>query len=182
MALGTERDTATNAQYDIDVQQQPKARLRSRPTRSSSLSRSSTNGTRKRSPSPIITFHPAPLSAENTKGVKNITRKVIKRLEGLGHLEVVNLDLAVSEEEEEPEELGRHRAVEGGEDSEVEKLLYALGKEAVKTSQSKRINGTKGQKTTKLTPNLEIPRKVLHSSIGLLSSSILIYMTTDFFD
>lgn len=148
MALGTERDTATNAQYDIDVQQQPKARLRSRPTRSPSLNRSSTNGTRKRSPS--ITFHPAPLSAENTKGVKNITRKVIKRLEGLGHLEVVNLKLAVSEEEDEPEELGRHRAVEGGEDNEVEKLLYALA------------------------PNLEIPRKVLHSSIGLLSSSILI--------
>ena len=110
--------------------------------------------------------HPASLSSANTKGVKNITRKVIKRLEGLGHLEMV--DLTVSEEEEEPEKLSRNGAAE---DSEVERLLYALGKEAVKGSQA---NGMAKQESTKVKPNLEIPRKVLHASIGLFSSSILV--------
>jgi diacylglycerol kinase (CTP) len=104
--------------------------------------------------------HPASLSSANTKGVKNITRKVIKRLEGLGHLEMV--DLTVSEEEEEPEKLSGNGA---GEDSEVERLLYAFGKEA---------NGIAKQESTKVKPNLEIPRKVLHASIGLFSSSILV--------
>jgi diacylglycerol kinase (CTP) len=153
---------------------------RSRLTRSPSLSRSSTNSSSKRSLSPVITFHPAPLSPGNTKGVKNITRKVIKRLEGLGHLEMVDLDLAVSEEDEEPEEWGRNRAVEGGEcgeDSEVEEVLYALGKEAVKSSQSKdtRIaNGTTEQVSPKSKPDLEIPRKLLHASIGPFSSLVWI--------
>ena len=178
MTLDTDRQTATNA-HDINVQQQqPKPRHRSRPTRSPSLSRSSTNGSTKRSSSPIITFHPAPLSAENTKGVKNITRKVIRRLEGLGHLEMVDLNLSVSEEEEEPEKLRRNGTAEGGEDSEVDKLLYALGKEAVKTSQSKKTNGMTEQKPT---PNLEIPRKVFHASIGLFSFFGLNYISPDFF-
>lgn len=169
MALGADRDTATNA-HDIDVQPQ-KPRFCSRPTRSPSLTRSSTNSSIKRSPSPIITFHPAPLS-ENTKGVKNITRKVIKRLEGLGHLEMVDLDLVVSEDEEEPETWDKNGAVEGGEDSEVEKLLYALGKEAVKNSHLKKTKGVVEQKSPKPKPNLEIPRKVLHASIGRVPSSI----------
>ena len=175
MALDTDHETATNT-HDINVQQleQRKPRHRSRPARSSSLSRSSTNSVSKRSLSPIITFHPAPLSSENTKGVKNITRKVIKRLEGLGHLEMVDLDL---EEDEEPEEWGRKVAVEGGEESEVEKVLYALGREALKSSQSKETrigNGTTKPKSPKQKKtDLEIPRKVFHSSIGPCSASIL---------
>ena len=177
MALGTDRETATNA-HDINVQQleQRKPWHRSRPTRSPSLSRSSTNSNSQRSHSPVITFHPAPLSPDNTKGVKNITRKVIKRLEGLGHLEMVDFDFAVSEEDEEPEEWGRNGAVEGGEDSEVE-VLYALGRQAVKSSQPKETrigNGTTEHKFSKLKPDLEIPRKLLHASIGPCSSSILI--------
>ena len=181
MALGTNRDTATNA-HDINLQQleQRKPRHRSRrPTRSPSLSRSSTNGSSKRSLSPVISFHPAPLSPDNTKGVKNITRKVIKRLEGLGHLEMVDLDLAVYEEDEEPEEWSRKRALEGGEDSEVE-VLHALGREAVKSSQSKKTrigNGTIEHKSPKSKSDLEIPRKVLHASIGLFSSSFFFGFT-----
>ena len=172
MSLDTDRESATNA-HDINVQQQQeqrKPRHRSRPTRSPSLSRSSTTNS-KRSLSPVITFHPAPLSSDNTKGVKNITRKVIKRLEGLGHLEMVDLNLTVSEEDEEPEKWSRNGVVEGGgEESEVEKVLYALGREAVKSSQSKETriaNGTTAHKSPKKSkPDLEIPRKMLHSSIG----------------
>ena len=89
---------------------------------------------------------------------------------------MVDFDMTVSEEDEEPEEWGRNGAVEGGEDSEVE-VLYALGKEAVKSSQSKgaRIgSGATEHKTLKSKPDLEIPRKLLHASIGPLSSSVLI--------
>ena len=184
MALGTDRETATNAQ-DINVQQleQRKPRHRSRPTRSPSLGRSSAISSGRRSSSPVITFHPAPLSPDNTKGVKNITRKVIKRLEGLGHLEMVDLYLPVSEEDEEPEEWDRNGAVKGGEDTEVEEVLYALGREAVKGPQSKEIcigNGTTEHKSPKSKPDLEIPRKMLHASIGPFSSSILITYLTDF--
>jgi diacylglycerol kinase (CTP) len=180
MALGTDRETATNA-HDINGQQR-KPRRRSRLTRSPSLSRSSTNGHSQRSPSSVITFHPTPLSPDNTKGVKNITRKVIKRLEGLGHLEMVDFDLAVSEEDEDPVEWGRNGAVEG-EESEVEEVLYALGREAVKSSQPKETrigNGTTEHKSPKLKPDLEIPRKMLHASIGPFSSLMLITYSTDF--
>ncbi|KAF8800119.1 hypothetical protein BYT27DRAFT_7056244, partial [Phlegmacium glaucopus] len=144
---------------------------RSRPTRSPSLGHSTTRISRNRSLSPIISFHPAPLSAENTKGVKNITRKVIKRLEGLGHLETVDIDLAVSEDEEEPEKWSSKVAVEV-EEREVEKVLYALGREAVKRDQSNTTrvgNGITQKKATKLKANLEIPRKILHGSIGFFT-------------
>jgi len=70
-------------------------------------------------------FHATPLSAENPKGVKNTTRKVIKRPEGLGHLEVVDMDMSLPEEDEQLDE--------DGEDREVDKVLYALGKEAIPT-------------------------------------------------
>lgn len=170
MALDIDLETATTA-HDSNVQQpeQLKSKHRSRPTRSPSLSRSSTNSSRKRSLSPVISFHPAPLSPDNTKGVKNITRKVIKRLEGLGHLEMVDLNMTVSEEDEEPDECRRNGVVEGGEESEVEKVSYALGREAVKSSQSKEThisNGNSERKSPKPKLDLEIPRKVLHSSIG----------------
>jgi len=173
MALDTDRETATTA-HDTNVHQpeQRKPRHRSRPTHSPSLSRSSTNSSRKRSISPVISFHPAPLSPDNTKGVKNITRKVIKRLEGLGHLEMVDLNMTVSEEDEELEECRTNGAVEGGEEGEVENVLYALGREAVKSSQSKETriaNGKLEHKSPKPKPDLEIPRKVLHSSIGFFT-------------
>ena len=85
------------------------------------------------------------------------------------------MDLAVSEEDEEPEEWGKNGAVAGAEDSEVE-VLNALGREAVKSSQSKvtRIgNGTTEHKSPKSKPDLEIPRKLLHASIGPFSFSVL---------
>jgi len=105
---------------------------RRRSAHSPSLTRSQTSSraspilattTSKRSPSPIISFHPTPLFAKNPKGVKNITRKVIKRLEGFGRLKMVDMDMSLSEVGEQLEE--------GGEDREVKKVLYALGKEAI---------------------------------------------------
>ena len=183
MALGTDRETADTNVQQLE-QRKPKHHHRSRPTRSPSLSRRSSatnNSNSQRSISPVITFHPTPLSPDNTKGVKNITRKVIKRLEELGHLEMV--DLAVSEEDEEPEEWSRNAAVEGGEDSEAE-VLYALGKEAVKSSKLKETRVTKGTTdhipSPKPKPDLEIPRKLLHASIGpfcSFSSSVRNYIS-----
>jgi diacylglycerol kinase (CTP) len=62
--------------------------------------------------------------------------------------------------------------VQGGKDSEVEKVLYAVGREALKSSQSKETrigNGTTEHKSPKLKPDFEIPRKLLHSSIGFFT-------------
>lgn len=168
MSLTSPERDATHDSHDQIHQQ----RRRPRPTRSPSLNRSQTTSRAsslsattpgsKRSPSPIVSFHPAPLSAETPKGVKNITRKVIKRLEGLGHLEMVDLDLSLPEEDE----------VEGvGEEQEVERALYAMGREAVKraaaSKQAMQSNGNGHvDKVQKPKPDFEIPRKVLHSSIG----------------
>ena len=177
MALGTEREIATNAR-DMGVQQPQQPRHRSRPPRSPSLTHSPSNAVRggvKRSPSPIISFHPAPLSTENTKGVKNITRKVIKRLEGLGHLDMVN-DLDACDEEEEPGAWLSNGVVKDAmdvEEREVEKVLYALGRESV-LKETRTGNGITEKHSPKPKPNLEIPRKVLHSSIGLIASFILL--------
>ncbi|KAF8148399.1 hypothetical protein B0H34DRAFT_802939 [Crassisporium funariophilum] len=181
-------DTATNA-HDLSSSSssstsQPRRRG-SRPPRSPSSTRSSASTapprsststtTTKRSPSPIITFHPAPLSAENAKGVKNITRKVIKRLEGLGHLEMVDL-VDLGEEEESGGSSGDGVRSGGEEEQEVEKVLYAMGREAVKKAQVTNGNGNGNghghahvEKVKKATPDLEIPRKVLHGSIGFFT-------------
>jgi hypothetical protein len=80
------------------------------------------------------------------------------------------VDLAVSKEDEEPEGWrGGNGAVVVREDSEAE-VLHALGKEAVKSSQSKETRVGKGTTKHKLSPkpirDLEIPRKLLYASIG----------------
>ena len=150
-----------------------------RGARSPSLTRSQTNSraspilattTSKRSLSPIITFHPIPLSAGSPKGVTNITRNVIKRLEGIGHLEMVDMDMSLLEEDEQLDE--------DREDREVEKALYALGKEAITNGQANSTMNGNGhadlQPTKKPKPDLEIPRKVLHASIGSLSVLIIV--------
>lgn len=57
---------------------------------------------------------------------------------------------------------------EDGEGREVEKALYAFGKEAI-TNGWATMNGNghaDSQPTNKPKPDLEIPRKVLHASIG----------------
>lgn len=150
-----ERDTTTNA-HDTP---------RRRSARSPSLTRSRASpiAASKRSPSPIVTFHPTPLSTEHPKGVKNITRKVIKRLEGLGHLEMVEM------EEDEQSLSGQDEQVE------VEKVLYELGKEALKAAPANGHANGHSEVASKAKPDLEIPRKVLHSSIGMSSTSLSIF-------
>ncbi|EDR10466.1 uncharacterized protein LACBIDRAFT_316889 [Laccaria bicolor S238N-H82] len=162
-------DTATDIAHDTfptPTAAAPRRRRRSRAARSPSLTSS------KRSPSPIVSFSP---SAENAKGVKNITRKVIKTLEGLGHLDVV--DMVTYEEGDEEE-----RRV----DREVEEVLYELEREEIRSAGAKpetngyshhlttvngngngALNGGSVDKTKKV--DLEIPRKVLHASIGFFT-------------
>ena|SRR6266545_954922 len=130
----------------------------SRPPRSPSITRSTGS---KRSPSPIISA----LSAENPKGVKNITRKVIKRLEGLGHLDMVDSDLSLPEEDEFD---GRN------DEKEVEQVLYVVGQQVKRTPPKKTysVNGHgvhHGPKAKKSKTDFEIPRKLLHSSIGKIA-------------
>jgi diacylglycerol kinase (CTP) len=106
----------------------------------------------KRSPSPII-------SSENPKGVKNITRKVIKRLEGLGHLEMVDADFSVPEEDELDSPC------------KDEDVFSTTGLEAVKRPSSDKHynNGSAIVHTAVSRIDFEIPRKLLHSSIGFLT-------------
>lgn len=81
---------------------------------------------------------------------------------------MVEMDMSVAEEEEE--------TLAPSEEQEIETVLYALGKEAVKNAEavSELRNGHSNgnghiKKEKKEKPDLEIPRKVLHSSIGRLS-------------
>lgn len=98
------------------------------------------------SPSPILSS----LSSENPKGVKSITRKVIKRLEGLGHLETMDTDFSVPEEDEFDSRCEEH---------EVEKVFTA-------SSGMGQMDGNGVGKTNASKTDFEIPRKMLHSSIG----------------
>lgn len=103
----------------------------------------------KRSPSPIIS-----LSSENPKGVKNITRKVIKRLEGLGHLEMIDTDSSFPEEDEMDLRTENIMAFEPVKQASPDKQ-HINGNGAV------HVDKAKHSKT-----EFEIPRKLLHSSIG----------------
>ena len=87
------------------------------------------------------------------------------------------MDMSLPEEDEQLDE--------GGEDSEVEKVLYALGKEAITNGRaSPTMNGNghgDSQPTKKPKPDLEIPRKVLHASIGLFSLLIVLSVAYPFY-
>ncbi|KAJ7594089.1 hypothetical protein C8J56DRAFT_820430 [Mycena floridula] len=109
--------------------------------------------TSKRSPSPRILFKASPLSTD--KGVQNITRKVIRRLEGLGHLDVV--DMSEQDDLEEREE--------------VEETLKSLARD-LRTPEP---NGTAPMNPVVKKIDWEIPRKTLHSSIGFFT--IYLYLS-----
>ncbi|TEB26973.1 hypothetical protein FA13DRAFT_1635204 [Coprinellus micaceus] len=143
-----QQGTATAQSHDSS----PVASPRRRPTRSPSLSSSS------------ITFTPATLSVENGKGVQDITRKVIRQLEGLGHLEVQDMDTTPS--------------TPYGESEDGESVASASGHSTRRSSVSGahsnghatngHTNGhAKAQAVEKV--DYEIPRKLLHSSIGFLT-------------
>ncbi|KAG6840278.1 hypothetical protein C0991_007766 [Blastosporella zonata] len=113
-----------------------------RPRRSHSRSLST-----KRSPSPIVAFSPTPLSPD-AKGVKNITRKVIKTLEGLGHLDTTDMEEQEGESDEKCDI------------SDATEVEASLNPPAL--HQPKKIDW-------------EIPRKLLHSSIGF--ATVYLYIS-----
>ncbi|KAG6902097.1 hypothetical protein C0995_004449 [Termitomyces sp. Mi166 len=144
----TTRDPVLLSSHDF---QRPSPTPRRPRSRSSASSRSLSS---KRSPSSIVSFSPTSISSE-TKGVKNITRKVIKTLEGLGHLDSTDMD---EQEYESDEKCDRTEA------TEVEAVLNgtALHRVITEANPKKKIDW-------------EIPRKLLHSSIGF--GTVYLYMT-----
>ncbi|KAG6829756.1 hypothetical protein H0H92_003632 [Tricholoma furcatifolium] len=118
----------------------------------------------KRSPSPIISFSPTPLSGEK-KGVKNITRKVIKTLEGLGHLDTSELDMDIVEECDTDSE-----NVPNGNGA----IAHAKTPTQTPTQNGSANGGVVPPPRKKI--DWEIPRKVLHSSIGF--GTLYLYLGT----
>ncbi|KAG5644854.1 hypothetical protein DXG03_007584 [Asterophora parasitica] len=114
--------------------------------RSSSATRST-----KRSPSPLVTYS----SDSKARGVKNITRKVIRTLEGLGHLE----DMTEREQDECDSET-----------SEVDATGVAHPHDGLRLRQPQQ-NGSAAAVAPPQVKKIdwEIPRKLLHSSIGFFT-------------
>jgi diacylglycerol kinase (CTP) len=145
---------------------QPSRRRRAQSTASTRSTPSS-----KRSPSPIVTFTARPLSPE-AKGVKNITRKVIETLEGLGHFD--STDMGEQDGDYDSEQYDQR---------EVEAVLNVNGgakraeapKAPVVVVMNGRLNRSATGNHVPFKPmdqikkiDWEIPRKALHSSIGML--------------
>jgi diacylglycerol kinase (CTP) len=103
----------------------------------------------KRSPSPIIAFAASTLPGE-TKGVKDITQQVIRSLERLGHIDFLDAQ-------------GRMVSI----DEQAEAVLDdGNGLRLTKPENGKAVHRQK--------IDWEIPRKALHSSIGMLHRSLLL--------
>jgi diacylglycerol kinase (CTP) len=102
--------------------------------------------------------------------VKNITRKVIKRLEGLGHLEMVDALYELDGEADTESD-----AMDEQDNEEVEKVLRNHFPKAVNGAQTNGHPTLKQQTVESVVPqkekiDWEIPRKLLHGSIGMLYS------------
>lgn len=135
-----------------------------------------------RSPSPRVAFTATAITTDS-KGVKTITRKVIRRLEELGHpSELLQMDGDLVEEIDEQIEVERvlneDRTGKVGTSSPNKSQQRRQSKQhlngtatprAMKTppssSQKDLANGKGLQKKEKV--DWEIPRKLLHSSIGM---------------
>ena len=118
---------------------------------------------RLRSPSPIISFTASPLQSES-KGVKNITQHVIKSLEGLGHFDFVDAQGRMVGLDERPE-----ASLEDSDARRIQPsaLRRRLTNGHAKTDASGIQNGAaKGTVAQPHKIDWEIPRKLLHSSIG----------------
>ncbi|KAF8230550.1 hypothetical protein L208DRAFT_1281361 [Tricholoma matsutake] len=167
----TARDSVVSA-HDHQFSQPPQLPRRRR-THSTASTRSTPSS--KRSPSPIVTFSATPLSSD-PKGVKNITRKVIRTLEGLGHLDSTDMG-----------ELDDNYDSEQYDQREVEAVLTVNG--AAKRGETPdapvvvvmngRLNNSVAGKPVTLKPvekiDWEIPRKVLHSSIGFFTLYLYVH-------
>ncbi|KAJ6523071.1 hypothetical protein DFH09DRAFT_867026, partial [Mycena vulgaris] len=89
-------------------------------------------------------------------GVKGITRKVIRTLEGLGHLDPALEAEADAEEDDDEHEVARALA------ADAEARRVGAGKQRAVVGETKKIDW-------------EIPRKVFHSSIGFITLGL--YLT-----
>jgi len=156
--------------HDTQFTQHPQSSRRRR-THSTASTRSTPS--RKRSPSPMVTFTAHPLSPD-AKGVKNITRTVIRTLEGLGHLD--STDMCERDDDYDSEQYDQ-REVEAVLNANVT-AKHGETPGAPVVVMNGRLTGSATGKhlTLKLAGNKkidwEIPRKVLHSSIGVFSFSL----------
>ncbi|KAJ7279363.1 hypothetical protein C8J57DRAFT_1502023 [Mycena rebaudengoi] len=124
--------------------------------------------TKTRRPSPKRRASASP--ARDVAGVKNITRKVIRTLEGLGHQQLL-------EDEDEDEEGEVEYAVVQGDNRNINSTNMDKGKaRAMEDPSARKVDW-------------EIPRKVFHSSIGTISpravtlvlwSALAVIAPTDF--
>ncbi|KAF8638839.1 hypothetical protein AX17_001897 [Amanita inopinata Kibby_2008] len=124
---------------------------------------------KKRSPSPLISFTAAPLPNE-TKGVKNITREVMRSLEGLGHFGFIDTQGRMVGIDEQPDD----GAIRGTESETLKQRQRHVNGQAKRENGSARNGMTRngsaqnaGVETLKI--DWEIPRKILHSSIGFFT-------------
>ncbi|THU89911.1 hypothetical protein K435DRAFT_676907 [Dendrothele bispora CBS 962.96] len=160
--------TSVNQHTTISHERRSTRSLTSKSSSESTRSTSSTRG-RRRSASPRVSFSSSKLSPEPS-GVQNITRKVIRKLEGLGHVDVIEVDENDNDSNEEKER----------EDSEMGEVAQSLlnghgnGIASIKASeQSKAVQTKKNGEKKKI--DWEIPRKLLHSSIGFFT--IYLYLS-----
>lgn len=112
-----------------------------------------------------ITFTPASLSVDSPKGVQDITRKVIRQLEGLGHLEPMTTPYADNDESDA---------------AEVESTVVSANstRRSSFSSNGHTLSNGHSNGAAKVVENpvdYEIPRKLLHSSIGACTA--VLYFT-----
>ncbi|TFK75727.1 hypothetical protein BDN72DRAFT_832077 [Pluteus cervinus] len=148
---------------------------RRRRSHSTASSKSPPPAVGKRSPSPRIAFT-ATTIATDAKSVKNITRKVIRRLEELGHpADMLEVDGEYLEEKEDQVEV--ERALDGGNGGAPPYLngraqphhTNGVANGHAKAALSKDSIPPMAESPQQKKVDWEIPRKLLHSSIGFLS-------------
>ena len=121
---------------------------------------------KKRSPSPIVSFT-ASSFPNDAKGVKNITQHVIRSLEGLGHFDFEGRMVGIDEQVE-PTLVDGYNA--------VQQIRPNTPKRRQRNGHAKTASGTvqngaaRSAVAQRQKIDWEIPRKLLHSSIGACHS------------
>ncbi|KAF5344767.1 hypothetical protein D9756_011063 [Leucocoprinus leucothites] len=154
---------------------------------SSPLSRTQNHpSSRSRSRSPTIVKAKFSSTPPPSGDVQNITRKVIRRLEGLGHLEMVDAYAVSPEDRDNDTDDVPSSNVSEPEDSAAEVELVLVENHGLDTRKNGHVVHENGQTNGSLHANgvekkqkqkvdWEIPRKLLHSSIGFFT--LYLYIT-----
>ncbi|KAF9463181.1 hypothetical protein BDZ94DRAFT_1164259 [Collybia nuda] len=164
-------DSSFNLPHDPPSQTPPVPRRRR--ALSTASTRSSISVPNKRSPSPRVTFTVAPLSSD-AKGVKNITRKVIRTLEGLGHLDSAEMHEQDCESDNRLDGYQVASTINGSAPHpELSSPSHRdLRHHNVSTNcpiPTSQISISKSTQSVYHKIDWEIPRKILHSSIGFFT-------------